>query len=177
MLTVLELFRGLVLLILWVLEASKFSEYAQYTRSISYSSTVSAPLRLFHPFFWQKPFTDDPTSASWNMLLSWGGTGVLRYFGSIYCECSQYFRVLYCGYSMRPSISGFDTADNLVPAVLLLLILLVLPVFWHSILLYSQYWCHQYCSYSHYAQYEMYSILPSILQVRSTLGASVKSCI
>ena len=38
-LPVLELFRGLVLLILWVFAVSKFSEYAQYTRSMSYTST------------------------------------------------------------------------------------------------------------------------------------------
>ena len=45
-------------LILWILAVSKFSEYAQYTRSMSYTSTVSPPLRPFHLVFWKKTFTD-----------------------------------------------------------------------------------------------------------------------
>ena len=53
-----KIFRGLVLLIVWVLSVSKFSEYAQYTRSMSYTSTVSPPLRPFHLVFWKKTFTD-----------------------------------------------------------------------------------------------------------------------
>ena len=55
-LPVLELFRGLVLLILWVFAVSKFSEYAQYTRSMSYTSIVSVPLRQFHPVFLAENF-------------------------------------------------------------------------------------------------------------------------
>ena len=49
-----KVFRGLVLLILRVLAGSQFSEYAQCTRSMSYTSTASTPLRQFHPVFWQK---------------------------------------------------------------------------------------------------------------------------
>ena len=81
-----------------------------------YTSTVSAPLRQFHPVVWQKTFTDGPTSTRWSKLLSWGATGVLRVpavfreyilrvLGSISGCCtadilySKYSGVRYCGYA------------------------------------------------------------------------------
>ena len=83
---------------------------------MSYTSTVSAPLRQFHPVFWQKTFTDGPTSARWSKLLSWGTAGVLKRagntsgvssastssisFGVLYYGYTiKYFGVRYCGYS------------------------------------------------------------------------------
>ena len=94
---------------------------------MSYTSTVSASLRQFLPCFRQKTFTDGPTSARWSKLLSWGAAGVLeyrQYFGNIYSAGTRSISG-FCSadtlYSKRPSISGFDTADTPVLAVLLLL--------------------------------------------------------
>ena len=108
---------------------------------MSYTSTVSASLRQFLPCFRQKTFTDGPTSARWSKLLSWGAAGVLeyrQYFGNIYSAGTRSISG-FCSadtlYSKRPSISGFDTADTPVLAVLLLLILPVLAVFRPSVLL------------------------------------------
>ena len=70
---------------------------------MSNTSTVSGPLRQFHPVFWQKTFTDGPTSARSSKLLSRGATGVLKSTGSI----SRVYTA-----STR-SISGFCTADTL----------------------------------------------------------------
>ena len=117
---------------------------------MSYTSTVSAPLRQFHPVFWLKTFTDGPTSARWSKLLSWGATGVLR-VPAVFRECI--LRVVFRGSVLR--------------------ILSIYQVFRGSILRiirysqysncsdsqYSQYSGLRYCSYFQYSQYEMYSIL------------------
>ena len=131
---------------------------------MSYTSTVSAPRRQFHPVFWLKTFTDGPTSARWSKLLSWGATGVLR-VPAVFRECI--LRVVFRGSVLR--------------------ILSIYQVFRGSILRiirysqysncsdsqysqysglrycsycqYSQYSGLQYCSYFQYSQYEMYSIL------------------
>ena len=134
---------------------------------MSNTSTVSGPLRQFHPVIWQKTFTDGPTSARSSKLLSRGATGVLKSTGSI----SRVYTA-----STR-SISGFCTADTLYSQVFRGSILLrILRYLQHAYCSYSQYsqyyglrYCSysqysqysglQYCSYSQYSQYEMYPIL------------------
>ena len=97
---------------------------------MSNTSTVSASLPQFHPVFWQKIFTDGPTSARWSKLLSWGATGVLKSTGSISgvyaastCSISgfftadtlysKYFGVRYCGYSSTRSTLAAHTRSTL----------------------------------------------------------------
>ena len=134
--------------------------------SMSYTPTVSAPLRQFHPVCWQKTFTHGPTSPRWSKLLSWGATAAFKSTGSIsgvytadtlysrgsilrilrhsqysyssYSQYSQYSGFRYCSYSQYSQYSGFRYC---------------------SYSQYSQYSRLQYCSYSQYSQYEMYSIL------------------
>ena len=119
---------------------------------MSYTPTVSAPLRQFHPVCWQKTFTHGPTSPRWSKLLSWGATAAFKSTGSIsgvYTADTLYsrgsiLRILrhsqysYCSYSQYSQYSGLRYC---------------------SYSQYSQYSGLQYCSYSQYSQYEMYSIL------------------
>ena len=65
---------------------------------MSYASTVSAPIRQFHPVFWQKTCTYGPTS----------GANYFRGEQLEYLKYRQYFGSIYCEY-----ISGFGTADAL----------------------------------------------------------------
>ena len=74
------------------------------SRSLSNTSTVSAPLRHFHPVFWQKTFTDGPTSARWSKFIFSGEQ-------LAYLEYRQYFGSI-C-YASTRSISGYCTADTL----------------------------------------------------------------
>ena len=146
---------------------------------MSNTSTVSASLPQFHPVFWQKTFSDGPTSARWSKLPSWGATGVLR-VPAIYTASTRSisgFRTADTLYT--PSISGFDTADTPVLAALLLPILPVLAVLRRSVLLILPALA--------IFRPSVVLILPvlaeqnvldtlSILEVRSVVGASVQTC-
>ena len=175
-LPVLELFRGLFLVILLcVLAASKLSEIALYNRSISYTSTVSAPVRHFPSrLFGRKKSQTVPRVL---LVANYFRGEQLEYLRAPAVFRESMLRVLavFRGSLLRilstPSISGFDTADTpvlavlllLILAVLLLLILPVLAVFRPSVLLILP-------------LLAVRNVLdtPSILEVRSILGASVQ---
>ena len=152
------------------------------------TSTVSTPLRQFNPVFWQKLSQTIP-----RVLV---GANYFRGEQLEYLRAPAVFResmlrvlAVFRGSLLRilstPSISGFDTADTpvlavlllLILAVLLLLILPVLAVFRPSVLLILPV----------LAVFRPSVLLilpvlavrnvldtPSILEVRSILGASVE---
>ena len=113
--------------------------------------------------------TDGPTRGNWSILvLFWvGATGVLRSTNSI-SGLLQVLAVLYCcGYCLfSPSIWGFDTAGAACTRVSVLLILPVPALFGPSLLLILP---PPVLQYSQYPEYNMCSILPSILGVWSCL--------
>ena len=138
------------------------------------TSTVSTPLRQFNPVFWQKLSQTIP-----RVLV---GANYFRGEQLEYLRAPAVFResmlrvlAVFRGSLLRilstPSISGFDTADTpvlavlllLILAVLLLLILPVLAVFRPSVLLILP-------------LLAVRNVLdtPSILEVRSILGAPVQ---
>ena len=165
-LSVLEAFRGLVLLILWVLAVSNFS----WTCTVfSENELYVDRLRTFDnfiPFFGRKSsqtvprvlvganyFSGEQLEYSTVPAVFWEYiVRVLAVFrGSV-------LRIL----SILPRISGFDTADTPVLAVLLLLILPVLAVFRSSVLLMPPVLAAR-------------NVLdtPSTLEIQSILGATV----
>ena len=127
---------------------------------MSYTSTVSAPLR-FIPFLAEN-FPRRSHECSFEKINFVGSNGVLRVFGSIYFEYSQYFGVLYCGYSILQVFGvrycGYSGTRSALTSHT--------PQYsqysglrYCSYSQHSQYSGLQYCSYSQYSQYKMYSIL------------------
>ena len=110
-LPVLELFRGLFLVILLcVLAASKLSEIALYNRSISYTSTVSAPVRHFPSrLFGRKKSQTVPRVL---LVANYFRGEQLEYlrvpgvFGEYIMRLLAIFRGMYCRYSILQVFRG-----------------------------------------------------------------------
>ena len=149
---------------------------------MSYTSTVSPSLRQFHLFFLPENFHRRSHECSLEQTTFVGSNWSTQSTGSIWgvytastCSISGFGTAdaLY-----TPSISGFDTVDTPVFAVLLLLILPLLAVFRPSVLLILP--------ASAVFRPSVLLILPvlavrnvldtpSILEVRSILGASLQA--
>ena len=148
--------------------------YCEYTRTMKYARTsaICAPCRSFHVHCLKKIFTDGPTSGSWIKLNSAGATGILRALAVIREYILWVFAILQ-GSVLRilPVLQLFRWS--------ILRVLPVLGVLYCSYSQYSQYLGLQYCSYSQYSavfrppvlqysqqsEYEMYSIIWSMLFV------------
>ena len=159
----LAVFRPLILLVLRVLLVRKYPHCAQYARSMKYTVIRLSVHRVDNlmSIVLQKKITDGPTRGRWSKLLSVGATGVLERTGSISglhtASAPSISRFCTADTACTPSMSRFDTAGTACTLHSVLLILPVLAVFRPPVL--------KYCQYS---EYDLYSILPSILGVNAS---------
>ena len=130
-------FRPLVVFVLRVLAVPKSSQYARYVWSMKYTSTVWAPCRqLFvsllgtkHSQMWSHEWElERITFAGDN-----SGTQITgqSFENMYYCECSQCFEFLYCGYCLHSKYHVFQNCAYicLCSPGSILLILSVLSLF------------------------------------------------